>query len=89
MPNTRVTHIKSGADADFKLDYDTIYVYDEVNNELTTVASLGDVQANQYVFFGTKSDRRIDAAEKNLSLLIHKLEQLTTDDIPQGANNTY
>lgn len=89
MPNTRVTHIKSGADADFKLDYDTIYVYDEVNNQLTTVATLGDVQANQYVFFGTKSDRRIDAAEKNLSLLIHKLEQLTTDDIPQGSTNTY
>ena len=89
MPNTRVTHIKSGANADFKLDYDTIYVYDEVNNQLTTVASLGDVQANQYVFFGTKSDRRIDAAEKNLSLLIHKLESLTTDDIPQGSTNTY
>ena len=47
------------------------------------------MQANQYVFFGTKSDRRIDAAEKNLSLLIHKLEQLTTDDIPQGSTNTY
>lgn len=89
MPNTRTTHIKSGADADFKLDYDTIYVYDEINNQLTTVATLGDVQANQYVFFGTKSDRRIDAAEKNLSLLIHKLEQLTTDDIPQGSTNTY
>ena len=40
MPNTRVTHIKSGADADFKLEYDTIYVYDEVNNQLTTVADL-------------------------------------------------
>lgn len=89
MPNTRTTHIKSGATADFKLEYDTIYVYDEVNNQLTTVATLGDVQANQYVFFGTKSDRRIDAAEKNLSLLIHKLEQLTTDDIPQGSTNTY
>ena len=89
MPNTRVTHIKSGADADFKLEYDTIYVYDEVNNQLTTVADLSSVQANQYVFFGTKSDRRIDAAEKNLSLLIHKLESLTTDDIPQGSNNTY
>jgi len=89
MPNTRTTHIKSGATADFKLEYDTIYVYDEVNNKLVTVASLGDVQANQYVFFGTKSDRRIDAAEKNLSLLIHKLEQLTTDDIPQGSTNTY
>ena len=69
MPNTRVTHIKSGAEADFKLEYDTIYVYDEVNNQLTTVADLSSVQANQYVFFGTKSDRRIDAAEKNLSLL--------------------
>lgn len=89
MPNTRVTHIKSGADADFKLEYDTIYVYDEVTNQLTTVADLSSVQANQYVFFGTKSDRRIDAAEKNLSLLIHKLESLTTDDIPQGSNNTY
>ena len=89
MPNTRVTHIKSGAEADFKLEYDTIYVYDEVNNQLTTVADLSSVQANQYVFFGTKSDRRIDAAEKNLSLLIHKLESLTTDDIPQGSNNTY
>ena len=89
MPNTRTTHIKSGATADFKLEYDTIYVYDEINNQLTTVATLGDVQANQYVFFGTKSDRRIDAAEKNLSLLIHKLEQLTTDDIPQGSTNTY
>ena len=89
MPNTRTTHIKSGADADFKLAYDTIYVYDEINNQLTTVATIGDVQANQYVFFGTKSDRRIDAAEKNLSLLIHKLEQLTTDDIPQGSTNTY
>jgi hypothetical protein len=89
MPNTRVTHIKSGADADFKLEYDTIYVYDEVSNQLTTVADLSSVQANQYVFFGTKSDRRIDAAEKNLSLLIHKLESLTTDDIPQGSNNTY
>ena len=89
MPNTRVTHIKSGAEADFKLEYDTIYVYDEVSNQLTTVADLSSVQANQYVFFGTKSDRRIDAAEKNLSLLIHKLESLTTDDIPQGSSNTY
>jgi hypothetical protein len=89
MPNTRVTHIRSGDDADFKLEYDTIYVYDEVAGELTTVDSLADVQPNQYVFFGTKSDRRIDAAEKNLSLLIHKLESLTTDDIPQGVNNTY
>lgn len=89
MPNTRVTHIRSGDDADFKLEYDTIYVYDEVAGELTTVASLADIQPNQYVFFGTKSDRRIDAAEKNLSLLIHKLESLTTDDIPQGINNTY
>ena len=89
MPNTRVTHIRSGDEADFKLEYDTIYVYDEVAGELTTVATLADVQPNQYVFFGTKSDRRIDAAEKNLSLLIHKLESLTTDDIPQGVNNTY
>jgi len=89
MPNTRVTHIRSGDTADFRLEYDTIYVYDEVGKQLVTVASLTDVQPNQYVFFGTKSDRRIDAAEANLSLLIHKLESLTTDDIPQGTVNTY
>jgi hypothetical protein len=89
MPNTRVTHIRSGDDADFRLEYETIYVYDEVANNLVPVQDLTDVQPNQYVFFGTKSDRRIDAAEKNLSLLIHKLETLTTDDIPQGVNNTY
>ena len=89
MPNTRVTHIRSGDNADFRLEYDHIYVYDEVAGELIEVAEISDVQPNQYVFFGTKSDRRIDAAEKNLSLLIHKLESLTTDDIPQGTNNTY
>lgn len=89
MPNTRLTHIRSGDDADFRLEYDHIYVYDEVAGELVEVANLSDVQASQYVFFGTKSDRRIDAAEKNLSLLIHKLESLTTDDIPQGSTNTY
>jgi hypothetical protein len=89
MPSTRVTHIRSGDTADFKLEHDTIYVYDEVAGQLTTVATLADIGANQYVFFGTKSDRRIDAAEKNLSLLIHKMESLTTDDIPQGSTNTY
>jgi hypothetical protein len=89
MPNTRVTHIRSGDDADFKLEHNAIYVYDEVAGELVEVAQLSDVQPSQYVFFGTKSDRRIDAAEKNLSLLIHKLESLTTDDVPQGVNNTY
>lgn len=89
MPNTRVTHIRSGDEADFKLEHNKTYVYDEVANKLVEVPSLGDVDANQYVFLGTKSDRRIDAAEKNLSLLIHKLESLTTDDIPQGINNTY
>lgn len=89
MPNTRVTHIRSGDDADFRLEYDHIYVYDEVAGELAVVSDISAVQPNQYVFFGTKSDRRIDAAEKNLSLLIHKLESLTTDDIPQGTQNTY
>jgi hypothetical protein len=89
MPNTRVTHIRSGDNADFRLEYDHIYVYDEVAGQLVEVTTLSDVQPSQYVFFGTKSDRRIDAAEKNLSLLIHKLESLTTDDIPQGTVNTY
>lgn len=89
MPNTRVTHIRSGDDADYRLEHGRIYVYDEVAGELVEVANMSDVQPNQYVFFGTKSDRRMDAAETNLSLLIHKLESLTTDDIPQGINNTY
>lgn len=89
MPNTRVTHIRSGDNADFRLEHDKVYVYDEVAEELLEIASLAEVQPNQYVFLGTKSDRRIDAAEKNLSLIIHKLESLTTDDIPQGTINTY
>lgn len=89
MPNTRVTHIRSGDNADFRLEHDKVYVYDEVADQLVEVASLDDVEPSQYVFLGTKSDRRIDAAEKNLSILIHKLETLTTDDIPQGISNTY
>ena len=89
MPNTRVTQIKSGNDADFRLEHDTIYVYDEIAGGLVVAASMADVQASQYVFLGTKNERRIDATETNLSILIHKLENLTTDDIPQGINNTY
>lgn len=89
MPNTRITRIKSGADADFRLEHDKIYVYDEIADTLVEVNSLDDVQAEQYVFLGSKTERRIDAAETNLSLLIHKLETLTTDNIPQGTTNTY
>ena len=89
MPNTRITRIKSGADADFRLEHEKIYIYDEVAGNLVEVNSLDDVQAEQYVFLGSKTERRIDATETNLSLLIHKLESLTTDDIPQGTTNTY
>jgi len=89
MPNTRVTRIKSGANADFKLEHDKIYVYDEVAGNLVEVNSLDDVQAEQYVFLGAKTERRIDTTESNISLLVHKLENLTTDDIPQGTTNTY
>lgn len=89
MPNTRVTHIQSGENADFRLEHGKVYVYDEVAGQLIEVDSLDDVEPSQYVFLGTKSDRRIDATEKNLSILIHKFESLTTDDIPQGVNNTY
>ena len=89
MPNTRVTHIQSGDNADFRLEHGKVYVYDEVAEHLVEVESLDDVEPSQYEFLGTKSDRRIDAAEKNLSILIHKLETLTTDDIPQGTSNTY
>lgn len=89
MPNTRVTRIKSGANADFKLEHDKVYIYDEVAGNLVEINSLDDVQAEQYVFLGAKTERRIDTTESNISLLIHKLENLTTDDIPQGTTNTY